>query len=249
MTQRPDTVSKKYTVNLLIDNKETKGAPVVMEPNPTYYNLIGRVEHESRLGAMTTDFTMIKGGALHQANGGYLILQANDVLMNFQSWEALKRVLKTKEVRIETMGEQYAALAMTTLKPEPIPLDIKIILIGNPMLYQILYRLDEDFRKLFKIKADFDTVMERSAENISKMTNFISMHCQEEGLKHFDRLGVAKIMEYSSRLADHQKKLSTRFNDIVEILYEADAWAGIQGDEYISKSHVEKPSRKNFSFR
>jgi lon-related putative ATP-dependent protease len=236
----PDTVASKYTVNLLIDNRETRGAPVVVEPNPTYYNLIGRVEHENRLGMVTTDFTMIKSGALHRANGGYLILQANDVLLNFQSWEVLKRVLKTREVRIETIGEQYALLAMTTLKPEPIPLEVKVILIGNPMLYHLLYRYDEDFRKLFKIKADFDTVMERSPENISKMANFISTHCQKEGLKHFDRSGVARVMEYSSRLADHQEKLTTCFNDIVEILYEADTWAGIQGDKYINESHVDK---------
>lgn len=239
-----DATAKKYTVNLFIDNRDTKGAPVVVEPNPTYYNLIGRVEHENRMGMVTTDFTMIKSGALHRANGGYLILQAYDVLLNFQSWEALKRVLKTREIRIETMGEQYALLAMTSLKPEPIPLDVKVILIGNPLLYQILYRYDEDFRKLFKVKADFDTVMERSPENIYKMANFISTHCQREGLRHFDRSGVARVLDYSARLADHQEKLSTCFNDIVEILYEADTWAGIQGDKYVSKAHVDKAIKK-----
>ncbi|RJX25787.1 MAG: ATP-dependent protease [Dethiobacter sp.] len=235
-----DIAASKYTVNLLIDNKETRGAPVIVESNPTYYNLVGRVEHENKLGMVTTDFSMIKSGALHKANGGYLILQANDVLSNFQAWDVLKRVLKTREIRIETAGEQLALLAMTTLRPEPIPLDVKVILIGNPMLYHLLYRYDEDFRKLFKIKADFDTVMERSQKNISKMANFISTHCQKEGLKHFDRSGVARIMEYSSRLADHQEKLTTCFNDIVEILYEADTWAGIQGDRHINESHVDK---------
>ena len=235
----PDAAAKKYAVNLFIDNRDTGGAPVVVEPNPTYYNLVGRVEHENRMGMITTDFTMIRSGALHRANGGYLILQANDVLLNLQSWEALKRVLKTREIRIETIGEQYALLAMSTLKPEPIPLDVKVILIGNPLLYQLLYRYDEDFRKLFKVKADFDTVMERSAENIAKMANFISNHCRREGLKHFDRSGVARVMEYSSP-ADHQEKLTTCFNDIVEILYEADAWARMEGARYVSKSHVEK---------
>ncbi|MGI6308435.1 MAG: Lon protease family protein [Dethiobacteria bacterium] len=235
-----EAAATKYTVNLVIDNRETKGAPVVVESNPTYYNLIGRIEHENRLGMVTTDFTMIKGGAFHRANGGYLILQANDLLLNFQSWEVLKRVLKTKEVRIETIGEQYALLTMTTLKPEPIPLDIKVILIGNPMLYHLLYRYDEDFRKLFKIKADFDVVMERSSQNVAKMANFISSHCQREGLRHFDRSGVGRVVEYSSRLAEHQEKLSTRFNEIVEILYEADAWAGLQGHDYVSAQHVDK---------
>lgn len=239
-----EVTTVKYKVNLVIDNRETKGAPVVIESNPTYYNLIGRIEHENKLGMITTDFTMVKGGALHSANGGYLILQANDLLQNFQSWEVLKRVLKTKEVRIETVGEQYALLTMTTLKPEPIPLDIKVILIGNPLLYHLLYRYDEDFRKLFKIKADFDVVMERSPQNEAQMANFISSHCQRENLRHFDCAGAARIVEYSSRLAEHQGKLSTRFNEIVEILYEADAWAGLQGRDYVSAQHVDKAIRE-----
>ncbi len=234
------TAETKYAVNLIIDNRDTKGAPVIVESNPTYYNLIGRIEHENAFGMVATDFTMIKGGAFHRANGGYLILQANDLLMNFQSWEVLKRVLKTKEARIETIGEQYALLAMMTLKPEAIPLDVKVILIGNPLLYHLLYRHDEDFRKLFKVKADFDVVMERSTENVVKMANFISSHCRRESLRHFDRAGVAQVVEYSSRLSEHQEKLSTRFNDIVEILYEADAWAGLQGDNYVSAQHVDK---------
>lgn len=239
-----DATATKYAVNLIIDNRDTKGAPVVIETNPTYYNLVGRIEHENAFGMVATDFTMVKGGAFHRANGGYLILQATDLLMNFQSWEVLKRVLKTKEARIETIGEQYALLTMTTLKPEPIPLDIKVILIGNPMLYHLLYRHDEDFRKLFKVKADFDVVMERSPENVSKMANFISSHCQRENLRHFDRDGVAQVVEYSSRLSEHKEKLSTRFNEIVEILYEADAWAGLQGDRYVSARHVDKAVRE-----
>ncbi|MGI5823900.1 MAG: Lon protease family protein, partial [Dethiobacteria bacterium] len=239
-----EVAAVKYKVNLVIDNRETKGAPVIVESNPTYYNLIGRIEHENRLGMITTDFTMVKGGALHRANGGYLILQANDLLQNFQSWEVLKRVLKTKEVRIETVGEQYALLTMTTLKPEPIPLDIKVILIGNPLLYHLLYRYDEDFRKLFKIKADFDVVMERSSGNEAQMANFISLHCQKESLRHFDSRAVARVVEYSSRLAEHQEKLSTRFNEIVEILYEADAWAGLEGQDYVGASHVDKAIRE-----
>jgi lon-related putative ATP-dependent protease len=233
-----DSATTKYSVNLVIDNRDTKGAPVIVESNPTFYNLIGRVEHENRMGMVTTDFTMIKGGALHRANGGYLILQVKDVLLNLQSWEVLKRVLKTKEIRIETIGEQL--LTMNTLKPESIPLDVKVILIGNPSLYHLLYRHDEDFSKLFKIKADFDAIMGRSLENMTKMANFVSSHCQSEGLTHFDRSGVARIVEYSSRLAEHQGKLTTRFNEIVEILYEADAWAEIEGNPYVTAGHVEK---------
>jgi len=239
-----EAAAKKYFVNLIIDNMETKGAPVVVETNPTYYNLIGRIEYENRLGTVTTDFTMIKGGALHKANGGYLILQAKDLLLNLQSWEVLKRVLTNKEVRIESIGEQYAILPMASLKPQPIPLDVKVILIGNPYLYHLLYTHDEDFRKLFKLKVDFETVMDRSPKNIRHMANFISTHCQREGLRHFDRSGVARIVEYSSRLAEHQEKLTTCFNDIVEILYEADTWAMVAGSDYVSGPFVEKAVRE-----
>lgn len=239
-----EAAAKKYFVNLIIDNKETKGAPVVVEANPTYYNLIGRIEYENRLGTLMTDFTMIKGGALHKANGGYLILQAKDLLLNLGSWEVLKRVLTNKEARIESIGEQYAILPMASLKPQPIPLDVKVILIGNPYLYHLLYTHEEDFRKLFKLKVDFETVMDRSPENIRHMANFISTHCQREGLRHFDRSGVAGVVEYSSRLAEHQDKLTTCFNDIVEILYEADTWAMIDGSDIVSGKHVEKAVRE-----
>lgn len=239
-----EVAAKKYFVNLIIDNKETKGAPIVVETNPTYYNLIGRIEYENRMGTLTTDFTMIKGGALHKANGGYLILQAKDLLLNFQSWEVLKRVLTNKEIRIESLGEQYAILPIASLKPQPIPLDVKVILVGNPYLYHFLYTYDEDFRKLFKLKVDFETVMERSPENILHMANFISTHCQREGLRHFDRSGVARVVEYSSRLAEHQEKMTTCFNDIVEILYEADTWAMIDGSDLITGRYVEKAIRE-----
>jgi lon-related putative ATP-dependent protease len=239
-----EATATKYVVNLVIDNKDAKGAPVVVESNPTYYNLVGRVEYENRLGMVTTDFTMIKGGAFHRANGGYLILQAKDLLLNFQSWEAFKRILKTQELRIETIAEQYSMLTMATLKPEPIPLNIKVIIIGNPYLYQVLYRYDDDFRKLFKIKADFDIVMGRSLENMTKMANFISTHCQREGVRHFDRSGVARMVEYSTRLAEHQEKLCTCFNEIVEILYEADAWAEIENQEIVGAEQVDRAIRE-----
>lgn len=239
-----ETTATKYVVNLVIDNKDMKGAPVVIESNPTYYNLVGRVEYENKLGMVSTDFTMIKGGAFHRANGGYLILQAKDLLLNFQSWEAFKRILKTQELRIETIAEQYSIIPMATLKPEPIPLNIKVIIIGNPYLYQILYRYDEDFRKLFKIKADFDIEMGRSLESMTKMANFISTHSKREGVRHFDRSGVARMVEYSSRLAEHQEKLCTCFNDIVELLCEADAWAEIENEEIVGAKQVDRAIRE-----
>ncbi|MGB4182965.1 MAG: ATP-binding protein, partial [Dethiobacteria bacterium] len=231
--QSQEQAELRYKVNLLVDHRETTGAPLVYETNPSYYNLLGRMEYENRFGAVVTDFTMLKAGALHRANGGYLILQANDVLAGMQSWEVLKRALKTKEIRIETLGEQYALTAFSTLRPQPIPLQVKVILIGNPLLYQLLYYYDEDFRKLFKVKVDFDVEMEKHDRNVAKMAGFIAYHCNQEKLRHFDRAAVAKMIEYSARLAEHQEKLSTRFNDIVELLYEADTWAGIEGTDIV----------------
>lgn len=230
----------KYRVNLLVDNSKLKGAPVIVDFNPTYFNLLGKLEYENEFGTMTTDYTMIKGGLFHQANGGYLILQAKDVLSNVQSWEALKRVLRTRQIAIENMKEQMGLVAVSTLKPEPIPIDIKVILVGSEYLYQALYEFDEDFKKLFKIKADFDAEMERTKENTKKLAKFISSFCRRENSLHFDRTGVAKVVEYSSRLVEDQTKLSTRFNDIVEILSESAAWAEIEGSSLVSAEHVKK---------
>lgn len=239
--KRPAQDAKdKYNVNLLVDNRETQGAPVIVEINPTYYNLVGRAEYETRMGVVSTDFTMIKPGALHKANGGYLILNARDVLTNIGAWEALKRVLKTKKLQIENLGEQYGVLAMASLKPEPIPINVKVILIGNPYIYQLLYNYDEDFRKLFKAHADFDVVMENNPVNIQKLAGFISSTVSREKLKHFDKAAVARVVEYSSRLTGTQTKLTTRFNDVVEILCEADVWATLDNSQIVTAEHIKK---------
>ena len=232
---------KKYEINLFVDNRETQGAPVVVETNPTYYNLIGRVEYENKMGMVTTDFTMVKAGAMHRANGGYLILQVEDVLRNINSWEALKRVLKTREVRIENLGENYGLVAMSTLRPAPVHVDVKVILIGNPFYYQILSAYDEDFRKLFKIRADFDYEMGRSSQNVKRMAKFIKFLCQRDGLKNFTPQALARVVEYSSQLAGDQEKLTTRFNEVLEVLYEADAWAKIENNHpRVEDAHVDK---------
>jgi lon-related putative ATP-dependent protease len=238
--QGQEQAEMRYTVNLLVDNRETKGAPMVYETNPSYYNLLGRVEYENRFGMVVTDFSMIKPGALHRANGGYLILQARDVLTAMQSWDVLKRVLRTREIRIENIGEHFGLVAMATLRPQPIPLNIKVVMIGNPYLYQVLYHYDEDFRKLFKIKADFDVEMDRHSDNIDKMAGFISYHCKKQGLRHFNPSAVAEIVEYSTRLAEKQDKLSTRFNEIVDLLFEADTWAELDGAKVVGKKQVLK---------
>ena len=230
----------KYKVNLLVDNSELEGSPIVTDYNPTYYNLLGKVEHENEFGTMITDFTMIKGGVFHQANGGYLILQAKDILNNIQSWEALKRVLRSREIAIENMKEQMGLIAISTLKPEPIPVDVKVILVGSEYIFQVLYQYDEEFRKFFKIKVDFDEEMDRNSANIRKLAQFIGGFCNRENSPHFDKTGVAKVVEYSSRLVGDQNKLSTRFNEIVEILSESVAWAEIEGCSLVSGEHVKK---------
>lgn len=228
----------RYRVNLFVSHAHTSGAPVIVEPNPTYYNLMGRVEYQGELGTLRTNFMMIKPGALHLANGGYLILQARDLLTAPGAWQALKRALKTGEIRIESLADQVGVVATTSLRPQPIPLDVKIILIGDALLYYLLYTHDEDFRKYFKIQVDFDTVMDRSEANEAAYAAFISAHCRREGLLPFDRTGVARIIEYSSRLAGHRDKLSTRFNDITEMLTEACVWARNEGAAVVSDRHV-----------
>ncbi|QXM05332.1 Lon protease family protein [Crassaminicella indica] len=230
----------RYLVNLFIDHSEKSGAPIVNETNPTYYNLIGRIEYKNELGVMKTDFTQIKPGALHQANGGYLILQAKDLLTNPFAWNALKRALKTNSINIEGLDKQIGYVVTSTLKPQPIPLSIKVILIGDAYTYSMLYYYDEDFKKLFKIMADFDIEMDRNNENIYKMARFIATHCEKEGLKHFDRSAVGRIIEYSSRLAEDQTKLSSRFNQVVEILYEADRFAEMMNSDIVKLEHIEK---------
>jgi lon-related putative ATP-dependent protease len=241
---RSKSLLRKYQVNVLIDNSKTQGAPVVVETNPTYYNLLGRVEYESHLGVLKTDFMKIKAGSLHQANGGYLILRCRDILTSPLCWDGLKRALKTNEIQIESIGHQLGAIATSSLKPEPIPLDIKVIIIGSHFDYQMLYYYDEDFRKLFKIMVDFDVEMERSEEHTYKLARFISDHCEKENLKHFTREAVGQIVEYSSRLADSQGKLSTRFNELVEIIYEADTWASLEKCSLVTAEHVKKAIRE-----
>jgi lon-related putative ATP-dependent protease len=239
-----DSPMDKYKVNLIVDNSELKGAPIVVDFNPTYYNLVGKFEYENEFGTMTTDYTMIKGGLFHQANGGYLLLQAKDILSNVQSWEVLKRILRTREIQIENMKEQMGLVAVSAIKPEPIPLNIKLILVGSEHVYQMLYDYDEDFRKLFKIKVDFDDEMELNPENVKRLAQFISSFCNREKTAHFHKSAVAKVVEYSTRIVEDQNKLSTRFNEIAEILSESAAWARIEGSKMVKDVHVKKAAQE-----
>lgn len=242
----------RYDVNLLVSNAETEGAPVVIESNPTYYNLFGKLEYTAQFGAFSTSFKMVKPGSMHRANGGYLIINALDLLLNIFSWDALKRTLKTKEIRIENIGEQFQAIPAATLRPEPVPANVKVILIGSPWLYSLLFRFDEDFQKLFKIKADFDTSMSRSDEGINKYAAFIARKCKDMNLLHFDPSGVAEIVNFGSRHAEDQKKLSTKLMEVEDLITEASFWAsqdsknnGLVVSKHVKKALEEKIYRSN----
>ncbi|MFQ5887053.1 MAG: Lon protease family protein, partial [Anaerolineae bacterium] len=227
-------------VNVLVDNSRLKGAPVILETNPTYSNLIGRIEHRAQLGALVTDFNMIRGGALHRANGGYLITDARAILRQPVAWEALKRALRNEEIRIEELAQQVSLISTVGLEPEPIPLEVKVVLIGDPLTYYLLYAYDEQVQKLFKVRADFAPDMDRTRENMMKYALFIGARCQEENLCHFDLSGVAKVVEYGSRLAEHKEKLTTRFAHIADIVREASYWAGQGGTDLVTAAHVQK---------
>lgn len=231
---------RKYDVNVVVDNADAGGAPVIVEQNPTFQNLLGKIEKEVQFGIFTTDFTMIRPGSLHKANGGYLILSVEDLLRTPLSWDGLKTALKTGEAVIEEPGERMGFITAKTIKPEPVPLDIKVALIGTPMIYQLLYRMDPDFKELFKVKADFDVVMDRNDENAGKYADFMCNLVREENLRHLDREAIARVIEYGSRLAADKEKLSTRFAAVADLIREANFYAASDGAEQIGKQHVMK---------
>jgi len=237
---KPEPDFRKYIVNVIVNNGDRKGSPCVFESNPTYYNLFGRMEHKFQSGVAFTDFTMIKAGALHKANGGFLVIHALDLVRNLISYDSLKRAIRNCEVKIEDVWEQYRQVLTATMKPEPIPLDVKVILIGNPEIYYLLYNLDEEYRELFKVKADFDNRMERSEENIRKYVSFISTKAKGEKLLSFDPSGVGKVVEFGSRLAGDQEKLSSKFSDVSNLIRESHYWAAKEGAAVVSGVHVEK---------
>ncbi|MEK6582447.1 MAG: ATP-binding protein, partial [Nitrospirota bacterium] len=238
--QKAEPTFTRYTVNVLVNNKESKGAPCVFESNPTYFNLFGRIEHKIQYGIAITDFSMIKAGSLHRANGGYLVLNVLDLLRNLFAYDALKRSIRNKDIRIEDVWEQYRLVSTTTLKPEAIPLDVKVILVGDPRLYYLLYNLDEEYRELFKVKSDFDSRMDRTDENMHKYASFVAAKCKDDKLLPFDRSGIAKVIEYGSRLAEHQEKLSSKFSEVTDLINEAHYWALKAKSKVVMSEHVEK---------
>ena len=246
-----DDITLKYAVNLIVDHSETKGAPVVVTFNPTYSNLMGDTEYDSEFGNLTTDFMKIKGGLFHQANGGYLLVQSQDILTIPHSWEALRRVLKTKEINMDSLREFTGTTTAPILKPEPIPASFKVIMIGSEYFYDVLSQCDDEFDKFFKIRADFDYEMSRTDENMIKIAKFIKSFVEREKTLEFDVSAVCACIEYSTRLATKQDKLSTRFNYLSEILGEAHTWAcldkaSIITSQYIQKAIDEKEQRSSF---
>jgi len=231
---------EEYKVNLLVDNSKTEGAPVIFEKNPIGPNLIGRIEQQGYFGALITNFRMIKCGALHRANGGYLILDILDVLKKPFAWEVLKRAVKNREITIENMMETLGAFTTKTLEPEPIPLNVKVVLIGDPLFYYLIYEYDPEFRDLFKVKADFAAHMTWDEKSNQQYAEFISMVCREEKLTHFTPEGVAKIIEFGGRLIEHQNKISTKFGDVVDIIRQSSYWAEKNQETLVSATSVQK---------
>ncbi len=229
-----------YRVNLFIDNSNLEGAPVVMDSNYTFQNIFGKLEYENQFGIMKTDFTMLKPGLLQKANGGYIIFQAKDLLSNPQCYENLKKVLLVKEVSSENTMEQRSSMMLVSLKPEPIPLDLKVIMIGDAEIYHTLLSLDEDFRKLFKIKVEFEEDAPKTEENIKKLINFVKSYCEQENLLDIDKEAMAKIVEYASKLSGDKEKLSTQFSEIGQIVGEASTWAKLDKSKIVTKKYVQK---------
>ena len=228
-----------YRVNLFIDNSNLEGAPVIMDANYSYHNIFGKLEYENYFGSLKTDFTMLKPGLLHHANGGYIIFQAKDLLANGICYENLKKALRIKQLAIENSADQRSSMVMISLKPEPIPLDLKVILVGNSTIYQSLLAMDSDFRKLFKIKVEFEEEAPITDENLNKLAIFIHEFCTQEELPHLDKGAVARVVEYASKLANDREKFSTRFTEISQIVGEAATWATMDKKKLVTADYID----------
>jgi predicted ATP-dependent protease len=229
-----------FRVNVFVDNSEAVGPPIVIEQNPSWTNMFGRIERKAYLGTYVSDHTLLRAGAVHRANGGYLILNLIDVMMKPGAWDGLKRLIRTREARLEDPMEQYGFLTPQALRPEPLPVDIKLILTGDPMAYFLLTAHDEEFWEMFKVKADFDFQIPRSSENVLAYSGFVCAVCEREKLRHFDRTAVAKLVEHGSRSVDDQEKLSARFGRLRDVIVEADYWARQDGADLVSGAHVQR---------
>jgi lon-related putative ATP-dependent protease len=235
-----DDEFREYHVNVLVNNAETKGVPIIFETTPSYKNLFGTIErHTVEPGVIVSDFLNIKAGSLLRANGGYLVINAFDALIEPSVWQTLKRTLRNGVIDIQAFDPFYI-FSTTALKPEPISIDIKVIMIGTQWLYYLLYSWDEDFKKIFKVKADFDTVMDMNADNINEYASFVKSICHTEDLLPFTKQAIAEVIEYSVRIAGRKDKLSTRFHMVADIIREADYWARQEKKKEIQPHHIEK---------
>jgi lon-related putative ATP-dependent protease len=240
MQRSKETFATRYYINVVVDHSQSEGAPIVFEQNPTYHNLLGRLEHIAQMGTLLTDFSLIKPGALHRANGGYLILDARKMLLQPYAWEGLKQALRASAIRIESPGQAFGLVTTVALEPEPIPLKTKIVLTGDRLLYYLMHEHDPDFSELFKVEADFDDQMERTEENNLSYAQLIGTLARKEKLRHLDRPAVARIIEYSARQVGDAEKLSAHMQSIADLLREADYWAGDEGAEIVGIEHVKK---------
>ena len=231
---------RRYDVNVLVGHDGANAPPVVYESNPTYQNLLGRVEHSAQFGTLTTDFTMIRGGALHRANGGYLVIEAMRLLSHPYAWEALKRALLTREARIESLGEMLSLVSTTTLEPEPVPLDVRVVLVGPRMVHHLLGLLDEDFPALFSVVADFSETVERTPEALRSYAALLGTVARKAGLKPLHRSAVARLAEQSARSTGDARRLSAHVRDATDLLREADYLAAQSGRDTIVASDVDR---------
>lgn len=234
--QGPPT--RRYQVNAAVCHDPDSGAPVILEQHPTYHNLLGRIEYQGQLGTVVTDHMLVKPGSIAQANGGFIVLRLRDLLTNAPSLDGLKRALGTGELAIENLAEAYGLTTTTALRPEPIPLDVKCIVVGDPGLYAMLYRYDPVFRELFRVKADFETDFERSTNNIRGVAAFVRQQCERGGLRCFDASAIGQLVEHSSRMVDDQTRLSANMGSLLDIVRQSDYWAGVDGAGIVTADHV-----------
>ncbi|WP_416137058.1 Lon protease family protein [Halomonas sp. HK25] len=236
----PEAVFSRFFLNLLVDNADTEGAPVIYLDLPGHQHLVGRIEHHVHNGTLLTDFSLIRAGALHRANGGYLVLDVRGVLTQPGAWETLKRILRAGEIRTESLEQAYGLISTVTLEPQPIPLDVKIVLLGERLLYYLLCEHDPEFLELFKVQVDLEDELPRSEANLSLYAHMVATLARESALRPLDRSGVAATIERASRLADDQQRLTARHRDLSDLLQEADHWAALEDATVITRAHVEK---------
>ena len=231
---------QRYAVNVLVDHSDAEGAPIVVEPNPTYQQLLGRIEHVSQMGTLVTNFELIKAGSLHRANGGYLVLDARKLLTQPFAYEGLKRALQSRELRIESIGQAYSLVSTVSLEPDPIPLSVKVVLVGERMLYYLLQAFDPEFPTLFKVAADFEDEVDRTEENTTLYVRLLATSARRDSLRPLDASAIGRLIEESARQAMDAEKLSARIRPVTDIMKEADFWAEQDGSEVIGLPAVER---------